>query len=284
MHCIRIHAGRVVAALIGMLPFTAAADTVLAPDPTGLWFVPEEAGWGMSVAQQGDTAFVELFVYDDSRRAAWYVASDVKFNGITVLPSNEPVFSGTLYRTSGPPFAQPFDRSAVSATAVGDIQLNYVAAAGGKSLAVAYSVDGVHVFKTAQPQTWRDGRAKLAGRFSGGVMLTPDSPATCPGLSHLVLAPLVTLNVSTNLNPGKVDIIWGTGTDTGCDLSGTYEQRGQLASISGALACGPVPAFRNFGAIQLSELAVTDHGFTARASLQQDGCAYTGTLGGVRQP
>jgi hypothetical protein len=284
MDAARARLGSALAALIIALPLAASADPVLLPDPTGLWFVPEEAGWGMSVTQQGDTEFVVLFAYDDSRRATWYVASDVKFNGVTVLPSNEPVFTGTLYRTSGPPPGPAFDRNAVSATPVGDIQLNYVATPGGKSLAVAYSVDGVRVFKTLQPQTWRDGSAKLAGRFSGGVLLQPDSPSTCPELSHLVLASLVTLNVSTTLRPGNVSIIWGTGTDTGCELAGPYVQRGQLASVSGRLLCGPVPAFSDFGAMQLAEVAVTDHGFTAQASLQRNGCSYTGTLGGVRQP
>jgi hypothetical protein len=284
MDTARLRIGSALAVLILALPIAAAADPVLAPDPAGLWFAPEEAGWGMSVNQQGDTAFVVLFVYDDSRRPTWYVASDVKFNGVTVLPSNEPVFTGTLYRTSGPPLGQAFDRNAVSATPVGDIQLNYVATPGGKSLLVTYSVDGARVFKTMQPQTWRDGSAKLAGRFSGGVMLRPDSPSTCPELSPLVVATLVTLNVSTTLRPGNVSIIWGTGIDTGCELAGPYAQRGQLAGISGTLRCGPVPAFSDFGAMQLTEIALTDHGFTAQASLQRNGCNYTGTLGGVRQP
>ncbi|HEX3096798.1 MAG TPA: hypothetical protein VHQ02_03725 [Usitatibacter sp.] len=35
--------------------FTSVAHAAITPDPTGLWFDPAETGWGLGVAQQGDT-------------------------------------------------------------------------------------------------------------------------------------------------------------------------------------------------------------------------------------
>src|SRR5512140_3079201 len=100
---------RIVAIFLLVLPAVVAAGPGLSPDPTGLWFSPDEPGWGMSIAQQGGTLFVVLFVYDDAKRPAWYVASVVTATGTTVALSNEALFSGPLYRTSGPWFGTTFD-------------------------------------------------------------------------------------------------------------------------------------------------------------------------------
>ena len=56
----------------------AMAAGGMVPDPTGLWYIPEESGQGAAIVQQNDTVFVVLFVYDDQRRPAWFVASSVR--------------------------------------------------------------------------------------------------------------------------------------------------------------------------------------------------------------
>lgn len=252
----------------------------MTPDPTGLWFDPDESGWGMSVAQQGETVFATIFVYDEARRPTWFVASQVTAVQTPPLESGEPLFSGTLYRTSGPWFGGGFDPHSVGVTAVGLIQLQYAAGDRGKVLKVTYSADGVPVAKTLQPQTWSDNRALLLGRYQAGLVITDKTPL-CPGPIDTSAAFVMT--VSDDPAANKTRIQWGTGIDTACTIEGTFTQRGQLASISGTLACGPLQPPIPWP-IQLTELAIGPHGFSGAASFLAGSCTYSGHIGGVRQP
>jgi len=47
--------------------------------------MPGEDGWGMNIAQQGDTLFATVFVYGSDRRPTWYVASSITYSGIQDL-------------------------------------------------------------------------------------------------------------------------------------------------------------------------------------------------------
>src|SRR5213080_2378936 len=85
-----------------------AAAAGMSPDPTGLWWVPEESGWGLSLVQQQDSVFAVVFVYDDARRPVWYVAT-ARDSGAHLDPTGEEIFAGTLYRASGPWFGGGFD-------------------------------------------------------------------------------------------------------------------------------------------------------------------------------
>src|SRR5438034_7476458 len=91
-------------------PLTASAG--MSPDPTGLWWVPQESGWGMSLVQQQDTIVAVVFVYDEAERPTWYVAT-ARDTGMHLDPTGDELFAGTLYRTSGPWFGGGFDPHAV---------------------------------------------------------------------------------------------------------------------------------------------------------------------------
>jgi hypothetical protein len=43
------------------------------PNLTGLWFVPGEDGWGLSMAHQGDIVFPAWYTYDANGRPNWYL-------------------------------------------------------------------------------------------------------------------------------------------------------------------------------------------------------------------
>src|SRR5271154_2141263 len=103
-----------------------ANATRMTPDPTGMWYDPAQPGWGMSITQQGETIFVALFVYDANHNPEWFVASDVVDSGAVVNFLVGEAYAGTLYKTTGPAYAQPSDTTAFSATPVGTIQLAYV--------------------------------------------------------------------------------------------------------------------------------------------------------------
>jgi hypothetical protein len=111
--------------------------TPLAVDYTDLWWNPSESGWGLGITQQSDVMFLTWFVYEDTGRPIWYVASNCAVkgggNGCT----------GRLYRVAGPPgpiFTGTFDRSKVHAEDVGGIDVTFTDSNNG---VITYTVNGV---------------------------------------------------------------------------------------------------------------------------------------------
>jgi hypothetical protein len=83
-------------------------------DFTGMWWNPQESGWGMSIFQ-GPTnkLFAVWFVYDASGAPTWYTLQPGAW-------SSAQSFSGPIYRTTGPYFVGPFDASQVKVEQVGN--------------------------------------------------------------------------------------------------------------------------------------------------------------------
>jgi hypothetical protein len=261
------------------------ASAALSPDPTGLWYDPAESGWGLSVSQQGDTVFAVLFVYDQANHPVWYVASDLE--PLTINPPGGPMVRGTLYRTAGPWFGGTFDPHAVTMTPVGTLSLQFLGPSP-QSMQVGYDIDGVTVAKSVQPQTFADGSATLLGTYEGGLRITAKSSPTCDDVSFGPIDTSRAFNFQVlqdaSGGPGHVHFIWGTGVDTMCLAIGDYAQKGQLASFTGVLACGPVATLSNANPfqLQLTGLAISTNGFAGAMSAQRDGCTYSGHVGGVR--
>ena len=117
---------------------------------TSLWWDPEESGWGINFSQQGDIVFGTLFTYDASGQPMWLVMSDGRKQ-----PGR--VFSGALYRTTGPAFnAQPFTPVGPgNLTQVGTMTVGFA----DQFAALAYTVNGVTVNKTLRRQAFAAERA-----------------------------------------------------------------------------------------------------------------------------
>lgn len=106
-------------------------------DYTDLWWNPNESGWGLGITQQSGVMFLAWFVYEDTGRPIWYVASNCAVKG------GGNGCSGTLYRTSGPPgpiASSTFDASQVRVSAVGTIDVTFTDANNG---VISYTVDNV---------------------------------------------------------------------------------------------------------------------------------------------
>ena len=130
-------------------PLTASGfDLFGAPlNVEGLWWASppgSESGWGVNIAQQGDTFMAAWFTYDETGNAAWFVMPD----GLTKGHSE---FLGPLYRVTGPSFTGPFDPSKVSATKVGELDVAFTDASHARFEA---TVNGADVVKFIVPQVF----------------------------------------------------------------------------------------------------------------------------------
>ncbi|MGE5615392.1 MAG: hypothetical protein ACM3X5_00610, partial [Bacillota bacterium] len=112
-----------------------------------LWWNPTESGWGLNIAHQQDTLFATLFTYDAAGKGMWLVMS----NGTLISGnSSNPVYTGTLYRTTGPAFnASPW--TAISLASVGTMRLSFT---DGNTGTLVYTVNGVQVTKSIQRQVF----------------------------------------------------------------------------------------------------------------------------------
>ena len=126
----------------GPMPVCAAATGALAAatNYTDLWWASpggSESGWGINFMQEGSTIFATWFTYDVDGSPMWLV--------VTAPNTGPGVYSGTLYRTTGPAFnTVPFVPAGVVATAVGTATFTF---SDGNNASFAYTVNGVSQVK-----------------------------------------------------------------------------------------------------------------------------------------
>ncbi|HEX4524453.1 MAG TPA: hypothetical protein VH704_13105 [Casimicrobiaceae bacterium] len=116
--------------------FGIQTDLTLAYNYQDLWWAApagSEAGWGVNLTHQGNTIFATWFTYDLDGTQMWLV--------VTALKTAPGVYSGTLYRTTGPPFnSVPFDPTKVAATPVGAATFSFT---NGNTGTFNYTVNSV---------------------------------------------------------------------------------------------------------------------------------------------
>ena len=103
--------------IFGPLPTCSSigAGNSFATNYQDLWWrspAGSESGWGINLTHQGDRIFATWFTYDHDRTPMWL--------SVTADRTAPASYSGTLYRTSGPPFnTVPFDSSKIVSNQVG---------------------------------------------------------------------------------------------------------------------------------------------------------------------
>ena len=110
--------------------------TAPAVNYTDLWWNAAESGWGLAVTQQFDVMFLAWFVYENTSRPVWYVASNC------VVNAAGDGCSGALYITHGPPgpsVSTSFDSTRVGVTQIGTVSLLFSDANTG---ILRYHVEG----------------------------------------------------------------------------------------------------------------------------------------------
>lgn len=257
------------ALVVLVLPFSARGATSFAPDVSGLWWNPDESGWGVNLIQQGNIIFATFFVYGDDGRPRWFTASDMRG---PAAPGDGPmVFSGKLYESTGPSFKSAFDPNAVVRREVGSATFEYRSPADRGTL--TYLVEGVQVTKQIRRQTWAFNDITghfLVSRVLRGENCDPATPVIEPMGTMEVVRSGEQVHILTRPIPPYPTL--------SCGYSGTYSQEGRLGAITGGHTCGDMTS----GNFVLTEIEVTSQGFAAKLSQTFAGCTRSGTFGGPR--
>jgi hypothetical protein len=278
-----------VAATLLALAFGPALAAPISPDPTGMWYDPSQPGWGLSVTQQGDTAFIVLLTYDANHNPEWFVASNVVDTGTFRNFLVGEIYAGTLYQTTGPAFSAPSDTTAFHAMPVGDIQIGYVQPTS--NLSVTYTINGTTVNKVVTPQTWGSNSALLTGKygggFNGGIFI--DSTPSCP--LPTLLQGIPDFNIDTTTTPDALNLIWNQPNNVYCAVSGTYAQQGQFGTFGGPVMCAPglVGAVAtNMGTLSIARMTMGPGGFSGYLNYSSpvvggSSCGVGGVIGGIER-
>ena len=127
------------------MPTCTAGGAPAAGNYQDLWWRSTESGWGVNIAHQGNIVFATWFTYDAAGRGMWLVMPEGRL-------STPGVYSGRLYRTTGPAFnAAPFTPATVAVTDVGLGTFTFSDSATGT---FAYSVNGIAQTKSIARQVY----------------------------------------------------------------------------------------------------------------------------------
>ena len=108
---------------------TGFPGTVPAVNYSGMWWNASESGWGLSISQ-GSTnqVFAVWFMYDTAGLPTWYTLE----LGSWTSTGLQSVYSGSIFRYTGPNFANTFDPNEVVGTMVGTGTLRFDSAGTGR--------------------------------------------------------------------------------------------------------------------------------------------------------
>jgi lysyl endopeptidase len=132
-------------------------DRSAASNYTDIWWNPNESGWGLTLAHQGDVLSGTLYTYDRTGQDIWLSMS----RGDRRLTSNSVVFEGALYRATGNAFNRP-PYTLISATQVGTMKVEFPFN-NSNAAKLTYDFDGSTVVKDIQRTVFGNART-VCGR------------------------------------------------------------------------------------------------------------------------
>jgi len=236
------------ALLVGHAPARAS-------DVTDHWWAPLESGWGVSVTQQDDTAFIVFFVHGKNGEPTWFHGTGTR--GGHDMEGN-PFFSGPLYRTSGPWHGGPFDSSQAQAVQVGTVI--FEANAINRAV-VEYTVDGVKTTKVVQRLTFRN--RDWSGVYRG--VVRANYRACAPEFVPAFIYDDGLVDVE---HRGSAFTMWLDGKQAACMFTGTYTQHGRVGEVQGNYTCADGPS----GTFKLKDLETTRNTFGGRLETTHPSC------------
>ena len=128
-------------------------NSVAAAQYSGLWWNPNESGWGMSITQHGSMIFAVPFTYDSDGQPIWYVMSSCP-----ILTAGS--CTGDLYEvTGGSSPAKSWDDEDIEINSMGSGTLTFDDANHGR---FDYILNGVSGSKPIERQLFSSGTAQFA--------------------------------------------------------------------------------------------------------------------------
>lgn len=132
---------------VGTTPYALGQFVGPASPYRGLWWNPNEDGWGMSVTQHGSMIFVAAYTYNQAGQPTWYVMSNCPVGGTSC--------TGDLYEVTGGKLPTvPWSGSGLKVTSVGTGTLTF---AGADSATFGFTINGVAGSKTISRQVFAAG-------------------------------------------------------------------------------------------------------------------------------
>lgn len=181
---------------------------------TGIWWNRTESGWGLNFAQQGNSVFATMYVYDRSGRPTWYLAT------MNAAPNAPAQFTGDMYEVSGPFYGNFFNPAAVASRLVGTMSFNGSAGIRGS---LNYNVDGFAVSKSIEPFSFAP--VPVNGTYAITILRAPSNNCVIPALETSAPTRAV-------LSANSFQLLNSTGV-AACTVGGTFAQFGSQSSFVG---------------------------------------------------
>jgi hypothetical protein len=233
---------------------------------TDLWWNPQQSGWGANIAQQGDIAFVTLYVHGPDGRPTWYFAPDAR--KFATDAAGLPAFHGPLYTANGPWFGGPFDPGSVTTRLVGSLVIE---PRGGGELYLEYDVDGVTISRTIRRFTFA--QPDLGGSYNAAFTLRVAPTGEAPTGTREFRA-----RVEASLDGSTFSML--VVEDIGyCLYDGAYRPSGRMGAVTGRYQC----ASGNGGTFSIDDVEATEHGLSGYLRMHGEGAEQYGRFAGARR-
>ena len=255
-----------------VVALSAAALPAQAATYQDLWSNPAEPGWGVNIAQQGNTMFATWFVYGTDNRPVWYVMSNGQRTATTV--SGE-VFTGAIYELRGTYLGMPWLGAQLLAPDAGVATFTFT---DKKTLSLRYSINGVTVQKNIVRQTFA--AQPISGTYYGGETGTPSSGCN-PTAKYFVLQRYnINVNFPTGTSTGPFTMQTSDTANVVCNYTGTATQYGSLVEVSnGSYSC----TNNSSGAFAATDGIFNEEGFLFKTGFTlSNACSVVGKISGAR--
>ncbi len=229
------------------------------------WGVASESGWGLSIQQQANTLFINMFVYDQAGQPTWFIGAVTP--GVPAAAGHL-TFTGDWFKVNGTFYGSPWNTSAAQLNKVGTIIFD---ADSVTTANLSYSVNGVNVSKRVERELWS--YENYSGSYGGGLVYDESNCGTNNG--HIEEIGLFSI---TQTNNTSFTMVEQSAEGVTCSYAGTYSQVGHMGDVVGNYSCtnGVAAAFHMFE--MEKNLSVASGRFTATSS---QGCQAVGHFGGV---
>lgn len=252
---------------------TFSIDTSVVSPLTGLWWNPNESGWGATITQQSNIMFVTMFVYDSVGNPVWYTVSC----GIVGASC-----SGDMLKVKGGVSpTSSWSGIGVSASKVGTMTVNF---AGNDNGSMSYILDG----QAGSKQITRQGfglpplsQPRLAGQWQGAIIEARTNCTQSQSNGNRATYGQYDIGMDAGA-AGSMAIALAGVTGLHCIYSGSFTTNGARLIAEGTLSC--IDGKR--GRWRSTQMNVTAKSMSLELAVQLDTtetCTIAAILGGSRQ-